>query len=220
MGRKKKGAPVVIVRKDKKMHKLTHLAAFALTGGASSVVTATRAAQIAAYNARTRKLAAEADETGTDEIIAEASDSTLAEIARTGGPTLAELAMEVLTERENHRAAVERWQERENRAAAELWQADHDAAQHNPTLAELAGEVLATGTPEERVEFALPTAPDVVVGFVTGSAGSERVVFTRRSDFGVLAKMDGAKEVAEGIEFPVGKMAKAAAAYVRAREGD
>jgi hypothetical protein len=64
MSKKKKGAPVVIVRKDKRMHKLTHLGAFALTGGLSGVVTATRAAQIGAYNARTRKLAEEADAGG------------------------------------------------------------------------------------------------------------------------------------------------------------
>jgi hypothetical protein len=57
MGRKKKGAPVVIARKDKKLNKTGHLIAFALTGGASSVYTATKAATNAGYNARTRKLA-------------------------------------------------------------------------------------------------------------------------------------------------------------------
>jgi hypothetical protein len=49
MGRKKKGAPVAIVRKDKKLNKTGHLIAFALTGGASSVYTATKAATNAGY---------------------------------------------------------------------------------------------------------------------------------------------------------------------------
>lgn len=61
MSRKKKGAPVVIVRKDKRLSKLGHLTAFALTGGASSVVTAAKAATNAGYNARTRKLQEESE---------------------------------------------------------------------------------------------------------------------------------------------------------------
>jgi hypothetical protein len=66
VGRKKKGAPVVIVRKDKRLNKTGHLLGFALTGGMSSVYTATKAATNAGYNARTRKLmeqAEDADET-------------------------------------------------------------------------------------------------------------------------------------------------------------
>ena len=51
-----KGAQVVITRKDKKLNKTGHLLAFALTGGASSVYTATKAATNAGYNARTREL--------------------------------------------------------------------------------------------------------------------------------------------------------------------
>jgi hypothetical protein len=62
MGRKKKGAPVVITRKDKKLFKTGHLAAFALTGGAAGIYTAGKAATTAGYNARTRKLQAESEE--------------------------------------------------------------------------------------------------------------------------------------------------------------
>jgi hypothetical protein len=58
---KKKGAPVVIVRKDKKLTKTGHALAFLLTGGTSSVYTAAKAATNAGYNARTRKLMAEAE---------------------------------------------------------------------------------------------------------------------------------------------------------------
>jgi hypothetical protein len=48
---------VVIVRKDKKIrHKVLHAAAFAVTGGASGIVTAAEAASHAQYNARTRQL--------------------------------------------------------------------------------------------------------------------------------------------------------------------
>jgi hypothetical protein len=57
----KNKTPVVIVRKDKRLHKGAHLAAFALTGGVSGAVTAAKAGTNAAYNARTRKLAAEAN---------------------------------------------------------------------------------------------------------------------------------------------------------------
>jgi len=53
---KKRGAPVVIVRKDKRLHKGLHLFAFAATGGLSGVATAAKAATNAGYNARTRKL--------------------------------------------------------------------------------------------------------------------------------------------------------------------
>lgn len=60
MGKNK--APVVIVRKDKKLKKGRHLALFALTGGMSSVYTGARAASNAAYNARTRQLQREAEQ--------------------------------------------------------------------------------------------------------------------------------------------------------------
>lgn len=62
----KRGAPVVIVRKDKRLGKIRHLTAFALTGGASSVYTAAKAATNAGYNARTRKLADAAEEQSDD----------------------------------------------------------------------------------------------------------------------------------------------------------
>jgi hypothetical protein len=57
----RKRAPVVITRKDKRLRKGLHLFAFALTGGMSAPVTAAKAGTNAAYNARTRKLAAGAD---------------------------------------------------------------------------------------------------------------------------------------------------------------
>ena len=57
----KNRAPVVIVRKDKRLKPGRHLLAFALTGGMSGVVTAGVAASNVAYNARTRKLQAEAE---------------------------------------------------------------------------------------------------------------------------------------------------------------
>ena len=50
-------AQVVIVRKAKKVHAGRHIIAFALTGGASSVVTGAQAARVSAYNRRTRRLA-------------------------------------------------------------------------------------------------------------------------------------------------------------------
>jgi len=53
---RKNGAQVVITRKDKKLNKTGHLLAFMLTGGASSVYTATKAATNAGYDARTREL--------------------------------------------------------------------------------------------------------------------------------------------------------------------
>jgi hypothetical protein len=58
---RKKNAPVVIVRKDKRLHKGWHLLAFMVTGGASAPVTAAKAATNTSYNARTRKLAAAGD---------------------------------------------------------------------------------------------------------------------------------------------------------------
>jgi hypothetical protein len=62
---RKKGAPVVITRKDKRIrHKLTHAIAFAVTGGASGIVTAAEAANHAQYNARTRRLQAAAGQAG------------------------------------------------------------------------------------------------------------------------------------------------------------
>jgi len=52
---------VVIIRKDKRVrHKVLHALAFALTGGASGLVTAAEVANHASYNARTRKLNAQA----------------------------------------------------------------------------------------------------------------------------------------------------------------
>ena len=65
----KKSAPVVIVRKDKRInHKILHGIAFAVTGGASGVVTAAEAANHAAYNARTRQLQAQAEAGGEQEV--------------------------------------------------------------------------------------------------------------------------------------------------------
>jgi hypothetical protein len=69
MGRKNK-APVVIVRKDKRLNRTGHVLAFMLTGGTSSVYTASKAATNAGYNARTRRLQAQAE--AADAIIAEA----------------------------------------------------------------------------------------------------------------------------------------------------
>lgn len=62
MGKNK--VPVVITRKDKRLNKLGHLLAFAVTGGTSGAYTAAKAGSNAAYNARTRKLQAEAEEAG------------------------------------------------------------------------------------------------------------------------------------------------------------
>jgi hypothetical protein len=54
---------VVIMRKDKKVrHKLLHLTAFALTGGASGIITAAEVANHAAYNARTKRLQEQSEE--------------------------------------------------------------------------------------------------------------------------------------------------------------
>jgi hypothetical protein len=47
---------VVIIRKDKRHHKLGHLFLFAATGGMSAPLQAAQAARTANYNARTRKL--------------------------------------------------------------------------------------------------------------------------------------------------------------------
>ena len=68
MSRKKKGAPVVIVRKDKKLRKTPHLLAFMLTGGASGVVTAAKAATTVA-SARSRPLGAHRRTSGTPPIM-------------------------------------------------------------------------------------------------------------------------------------------------------
>jgi hypothetical protein len=58
----KRNPPVVITRKDKRLHKGWHLLAFMLTGGASAPVSAAKAGTNAAYNARTRKLAEQSGE--------------------------------------------------------------------------------------------------------------------------------------------------------------
>src|ERR1051326_3103662 len=63
---RKKAAPVVITRKDKRLKKGLPLAAFMLTGGASAPVTATKAATNAAYNARTRRLVEQSEQTTAD----------------------------------------------------------------------------------------------------------------------------------------------------------
>jgi hypothetical protein len=58
---RKNTAPVVIIRKDKRIrHKLLHAIAFAATGGASIAVTGAEALNHAGYNARTRRLQAQA----------------------------------------------------------------------------------------------------------------------------------------------------------------
>ena len=50
---------VVITRKDKRIsHKLTHVVAFAATGGLSGIVTAAEVGSHAGYNARTARLSA------------------------------------------------------------------------------------------------------------------------------------------------------------------
>ncbi len=59
---RKNKTPVVITRRDKKMNKGIHLAAFVATGGMSAPVSAARGALNVRYNARTRRLAAEAAE--------------------------------------------------------------------------------------------------------------------------------------------------------------
>jgi hypothetical protein len=59
---RKKNAPVVIIRKDKKLHKGAHLAAFLLTGGLSAPISAAKGATNVSYNARTRKLQKLAEE--------------------------------------------------------------------------------------------------------------------------------------------------------------
>jgi hypothetical protein len=90
MGRKK-NAPVVIVRKDKRLHKGLHLLAFALTGGTSGIVTSAKAGTNAGYNARTRKLA----EQGEADALREVAGAGDQEAARLG---------------EEYPAEVERWQ--------------------------------------------------------------------------------------------------------------
>jgi hypothetical protein len=59
----RRNAPVVIVRKDKRVkHKLLHAVAFAATGGLSGIGTAVEVANHAAYNARTRELQRRSEE--------------------------------------------------------------------------------------------------------------------------------------------------------------
>jgi hypothetical protein len=67
MGKSKRNAPVVIVRKDKRLNKTGHVAAFLLTGGTSSVYTAAKATTNAGYNARTRALQAASEGGGGDQ---------------------------------------------------------------------------------------------------------------------------------------------------------
>jgi hypothetical protein len=71
MGRRKKGAPVVITRKDKKLNKTGQGLAFILTGGMSSIYTATKAATNAGYNARTRRLVEAAEQAEAQQAAAE-----------------------------------------------------------------------------------------------------------------------------------------------------
>jgi hypothetical protein len=52
----KRNAPVVIIRKDKRLHKGGHLLAFMLTGGMSAPISAAKAVTNTRYNARTREL--------------------------------------------------------------------------------------------------------------------------------------------------------------------
>lgn len=98
MGKNK--VPVVIQRKDKRLHKGLHLFAFMATGGASGVVTATKAATNAGYNARTRKLAAEAAETTqvTETEVNETEVDLLALSLKEMLATLKEMTTEQLTE--------------------------------------------------------------------------------------------------------------------------
>jgi NhaP-type Na+/H+ or K+/H+ antiporter len=64
---RRRGAPVVIIRKDKRIkHKFLHTALFAATGGMSGIVTAAAVTSNAGYNARTRKLQQEAEQASTD----------------------------------------------------------------------------------------------------------------------------------------------------------
>lgn len=83
--RKQKGAPVVITRKDKRLRKGLHLAAFIATGGASGVVTAAKAATNAGYNARTRKLQEAAEGDAAAEFRAEHVPGSKEYRARHGG---------------------------------------------------------------------------------------------------------------------------------------
>lgn len=58
----KNKVPVVIQRKDKRLKKGLHLAAFMITGGASAPVSVLKGMTNASYNGRTRRLAEEAAE--------------------------------------------------------------------------------------------------------------------------------------------------------------
>src|SRR5260370_6542020 len=81
MGKKNK-TPVVIVGKDKRLSKGAHLAAFLLTGGTSGIVTAAKAGTNTAYNARTRRLQAEAEEEDTAMQAAEQRAADAARVER------------------------------------------------------------------------------------------------------------------------------------------
>jgi hypothetical protein len=85
MSRKRNTTPVVIVRKDKRIrHKWLHAAAFTATGGLSGVVTAAEAGSHASYNARTRRLAAEAEQAEAEAApAADAHSAMLAQAAET-----------------------------------------------------------------------------------------------------------------------------------------
>jgi hypothetical protein len=86
----KRGAQVVITRKDKRLHKGAHLLAFALTGGISGIVTAGKAATNVGYNARTAQLVAQSqqpDTAVTDADHARAVAAGQAFMARTAGAT-------------------------------------------------------------------------------------------------------------------------------------
>jgi hypothetical protein len=72
MSRRSSGAPVVITRKDKRMSKLGHGLAFALTGGTSMLYTAAKGASNAAYNARTRELQRQAEEAQREPSVSQA----------------------------------------------------------------------------------------------------------------------------------------------------
>jgi hypothetical protein len=53
---KSRNAPVVLVRKDKRIHKGLHLFAFMATGGISSLFTILKTGTNSGYNRRTRQL--------------------------------------------------------------------------------------------------------------------------------------------------------------------
>ena len=100
MSRKKKGAPVVIVRKDKRLKKVPNLIAFGLTGGLSGVYSATKAATNAGYNARTRKLMEAAEEAETDHDFTEAEHAAARERGREAMKQLRAMQAETLAQRQ------------------------------------------------------------------------------------------------------------------------